>query len=282
MTQVAKVAADGAASAAHPAVRPWTCLIYHDVSPGTPGLTGGRDYFSVSAETFARQLDIITALGFRGCSIAEAIRSPAGAVAISFDDGDLGQATRAFPALASRRMTATFFVTTSWMGKADYASWNQLREMKAAGMSIQSHTHTHPFLSELDRDQLRSELRTSREVLDGELGQRTTMLAYPGGDAPRRDLRAMLAEEGYEVVATSRWGRNSGLASGPAPRFIKRCTVRGALDEAFFTATVTANPWLSLRKQSRERILAFIRSSLGPTRYARWRRGLLNTAGSGT
>jgi peptidoglycan/xylan/chitin deacetylase (PgdA/CDA1 family) len=235
----------------------------------------------VSAATFDRQLQIIQELGFRGCSIADAIERPAGAVAISFDDGDLGQAVRAFPALAARNMTATFFVTTSWMDKPNYASWSQLREMKAAGMSIQSHTHTHPFLSELDRDRLRAELRSSREILDERLGQRTNMIAYPGGDAPRPDLRNMLLEEGYEVIATSRWGRNP-IASSARPRFIKRCTVRGALDEGLFAATVTGDAWLSLKKQTRERILAFLRSSLGPSRYARWRRGVLDAAGSRT
>ena len=281
MTSAARLAVSGTASVTGKARQGWTCLIYHDVIAGTPGLTGGRDYFSVSAGTFARQLDIIAELGLRGCSIADAIAAPDRAVAISFDDGDLGQATRAFPALAARGMTATFFVTTSWMGRPEYASWSQLREMKAAGMSIQSHTHTHPFLSELPRDRLRDELRTSRDILDRELNQRTTMLAYPGGDPPRSGLRALLREEGYEVIGTSRWGRNR-VAAGDAPRTIRRCTVRGGLDEALFVATVTGSQWLALKKQARERVLAFIRSSLGPSRYARWRRSLLNVAGTGT
>ncbi len=258
---------------------PWTCLIYHDVTPGSPGITGGRDYFSVSAATFARQLEIVQELGFRGCSIADALAHPGDAVAISFDDGDLGQAVRAFPALAARGMTATFFVTTLWVGTPNYASWSQLREMKAAGMSIQSHTHSHPFLSELDATRLRAELRTSREILDERLEQQTTMIAYPGGDAPRAGLRGMLVEENYEVVATSRWGRNSATAAA-RPRFIRRCTVRGAPDEDLFEATVTGDVWLSMKKQARERILSFVRSSLGPSRYARWRRGVLNTAGT--
>jgi peptidoglycan/xylan/chitin deacetylase (PgdA/CDA1 family) len=254
----------------------WSCLIYHDVAAALPR-AGGRDYFSVSASVFERQLELIQELGYRGCSMADAIANPANAVAITFDDGDLGQAIRAFPALVARNMTATFFVTTSWMDTPNYASWSQLREMKAAGMSIQSHTHTHPFLSELDRDRLLAELRLSRDILDERLDQRTTMIAYPGGDAPRAELRGALVEVGYEVVATSRWGRN-GPVSRSRPRYIRRCTVRGALDEGTFAATVTGDVWLSLRKQTRERILAFVRSSLGPSRYARWRRGVLDAA----
>src|SRR5687767_11200904 len=140
-------------------VSPWVCLLYHDVTAeGTPS-TGGAEYFSVSSNAFGHQLDLIQEAGLRGCSIAEALARPTGVAAISFDDGDTGQAVRAFPALAARGMNATFFVTTTWIGTSRYASWDQLREMRASGMSIQSHTHTHPFLSELDASALREELR---------------------------------------------------------------------------------------------------------------------------
>lgn len=276
------MSAAGPAAGRGPARAPrgpsWTCLIYHDVTEATPALSGGRDYFSVSAATFDRHLAIMQDLGLRGVSIADALAQPRDAVAISFDDGDLGQAVRAFPLLAARGMAATFFVTTSWMDTPSYASWTQLRDMKAAGMSIQSHTHTHPFLSELNAARLRDELRRSRDLLDERLEQRTTMLAFPGGDAPRPDLRALLLEEGYEIVATSRWGRNPARPTS-RPQYVRRCTVRGAPDERLFTATVAGDRWLSLRRQTRERVLAFVRSSLGPSRYARWRRRLLDRAG---
>lgn len=258
----------------------WVCLAYHDVTSTTPSLSGGRDFFSVSAAAFERQLSIIRQIGARGCSIADALVAPSNAVAISFDDGDLGQAVRAFPALAKHNMTATFFVVTSWVGTANYASWDQLREMCAAGMSIQSHTHSHPFLSELNAAALRDELRRSRDILDEKLGQRTSMIAFPGGDAPRDDLRGLLADEGYEAIATSRWGRNDPHATA-APRYIRRCTVRGEPSDSLFAAVARGDGWLNLRKQTRERVLAIVRAAMGPTRYARWRRTLMDAVGPG-
>jgi hypothetical protein len=256
--------------------------MYHDVTSKSPALTGGSDFFSVAEATFARQLSQLEALGFLGCSIADMIAAPSNGnrVAISFDDGDLGQAARAFPALAKHGMTATFFVTTGWIGQPRYASWEQLREMAAAGMSIQSHTHQHPFLSELSEGPLRDELRRSRDLLDAQLGQRTAMLALPGGDAPRPDLRRVMHEEGFTVVATSRWGINRSSSTDSVPMYVRRCTVRGEPDDALFSAVVRGSGWLRLKKRSRERFLAFVRSSLGPSRYARWRRGLLNAASS--
>ena len=261
--------------------RPWICLIYHDVTTGAEWRSPGKRYFSVPAGAFGRQLDLIREMGLRGSSIAEAMAGRQDAVAISFDDGDLGQAVRAFPALASRNMTATFFVTTSWVGTPDYASWDQLREMRAAGMSIQSHTHSHPFLSELDEPRLREELRRSREILDTQLGQRTNEIAFPGGDAPRADLAHVLLEEGYDVVSTSRWGRNTPWV-GPRPAYIRRCTVRGEPADADFQRIVRGDGWLGFQRQARERLLALIRSSLGPTRYARWRKRVLGAAPQAT
>jgi hypothetical protein len=148
-------------------------------------------------------------------------------------------------------------------------------------MSIESHTHTHPFLSELTATELRDELRRSRDLLDDQLEQHTSMVALPGGDAPRRELRGMFAEERYSVVATSRWGINAG-ASHANPLFVRRCTVRGEGNDASFMAIATGNLLLSMKKRVREGILAAMRSSLGPTRYARWRRTALDATKSGT
>ena len=251
--------------------------MYHDVASSEAVSSGGTGaYFSVSSESFRRQLTIIRELGLTGRSLAETIRDPAGTVAITFDDGNAGQARQAFPALRAMDMTATFFITTGWVGTPGYVTWDQLREMRAGGMAIESHTHSHPFLSEMDASRLRDELTRSRDLLDEHLGQRTTMLALPGGDAPRPDLRHVLATSGYEVVATSRWGRN-GRDQTVRPRSVKRCTVRRATADDEFAAIVTGNRWMELKKNIREGTLAFIRSSLGPTRYARWRRRVLDS-----
>jgi peptidoglycan/xylan/chitin deacetylase (PgdA/CDA1 family) len=257
----------------------WVCLMYHDVSSG---LTTPRsaDYFSVPREEFARQLSMIEEMGFRGCSIAEAL-SAVGTrrMSISFDDGDIGQATRAFPELAKRGMSATFFITTAWVGQPAYASWDQLREMRAAGMSIQSHSHTHPYLSELDGDALREELRRSHDLLGEHLGQQTTMIALPGGNAPRSGLRSMIAEVGYRVVATSDWGVNHDREVDGV-RYVRRCTVRGVPTRERFREMLAADRWLSIKKQTRYGMLNLVRSSIGPSRYLRWRSKLLDGVGA--
>lgn len=255
--------------------RSWVCLMYHDVT-ALPSQKGSASYFSVSSGVFSRQLSIIADMGRRGCSIAEAVSGAEVApVAISFDDGNIGQAVHGFAALVAHSMTATFFVTTDWVGRPGYVSWDHLREMRAAGMAIESHTHTHPFLSELSESRLRDELRRSRDLLDEHLDQNTTMLAFPGGDRPKRGLRAQLSEHGYSVIGTSRWGQNPVLDSR-TPRYVRRCTVRGEMPDAEFASIAAGDSTLGLRKGIREGVLAAVRSSIGPTRYSRWRRKALD------
>src|SRR5205085_11200244 len=104
--------------------------------------------------------------------------------------------------------TATFFVTTGWVGTRGYATWSQLREMSDAGMSIQSHTLSHPFLSELTRADATRELSASKHEIEQRMGAACTTLALPGGDAPRGWRAGDYLELGFRCVATSRWGPN--------------------------------------------------------------------------
>lgn len=250
----------------------WVCLMYHDVRPEAPGISGGAEHFTVSRDVFAAQLDQIIAVGLEGSSIDRAIDQPtAKFVAISFDDGDAGQYQHAFPELADRNMTATFFITTDWVGQPGYVNWDQLREMRSTGMSIQSHTRSHPFLSELDADDLRHELKGSKAELDDQLGQDTIMLAFPGGDPPNRRLRHLVREAGYTVVATSRWGINRDDLTGESPRYLRRCTIRGTPSPEFFARVLHNDRRLSVRRHARETALRTLRSTLGRQRYARWR-----------
>jgi len=260
----------------HPGGGRWVCLMYHDISAGAATNDGGPARFAVPRAIFERQLDVIAEAGLRACSLEEAAATADPHVAISFDDGDLGQYERGVPALVARGMSATFFVTTTWVGRPGYVTWDQLREMKAAGMSIQSHTHTHPFLSELDASALRHELGESKRLLDTELGQDTTMLALPGGDWPSLRARGLLPEIGYRTVATSRWGVNRAAHGRGTARIVRRCTVQGSPPLDYFKRVMAGDAWLASRRRVREAVLGRLRSTIGPSRYHRWRRSVLD------
>ena len=224
------------------------------------------------------QEDAVAEGGFRGQSL-ERVLAEGGPrqVAITFDDGTRGQFDHAVPALRARNMTATFYVTTEWVGRPGYMTWSELVKLLEWGMSVQSHTRTHPFLSQVDSDRLRSELFESRRELDRRLGQQTMEIAFPGGDMPVRRFRSMIVEAGYRVAVGTRWGTNScreQAAAGFHP--VRRCTVRADVSAEWTRRVISGDPLLTLRHYTRETGLRTLRSTLGAKRYARWRRRLLD------
>ena len=95
----------------------WVSLMYHDIGfrsgPARPIAVGDDPTFTVTPDRFVAQLDLLAALGFSGVSLNRALAGGvADPVAITFDDGNIGQVEHGVQALVARGMTATFFVTT--------------------------------------------------------------------------------------------------------------------------------------------------------------------------
>jgi peptidoglycan/xylan/chitin deacetylase (PgdA/CDA1 family) len=84
-------------------------------------------------------------------------------------------------------------------------TWDQLREMREAGIEIGGHTVNHYSLGRLDAQDVMDELKTCRNRLADELGEAPKAFCYPNGqpaDIPA-DYAKVLREAGFEssVVA---------------------------------------------------------------------------------
>jgi len=71
----------------------------------------------------------------------------------------------------------------------------QVRMLADAGMGIGAHTVSHPILATIDADEARREIGEGRETLEGIVGRKVSMFAYPNG-RPDRDYR----REHVEIV----------------------------------------------------------------------------------
>ena len=249
----------------------WACLMYHEIPPA-----GAVGYFGVSSARLASQLDLLRDMDLRVVPLEHAVHAQNrdGLVALSFDDGHETHYAQAFPLLFERDQAATFFVTTDWVGRKGYATWSQLREMSDAGMSIQSHTASHPFLSELDRLKVQRELRVSKDLIEQHTGRPCQTLALPGGDAPVRWKLADYAALGFHCVATSRWGPNEATPLRDAIA-VRRYTVRRDTADAQVGRLALASVPAYAPEGLRLSALHLVRATLGPTRYSRWRRRAL-------
>jgi peptidoglycan/xylan/chitin deacetylase (PgdA/CDA1 family) len=86
-------------------------------------------------------------------------------------------------------------------------AWAEAREMQAHGIEIGSHTLTHPILTMVGDQRLRSELQGSRSRLEEVLKRRIEQFCYPNGDHDER-VRSEVARAGYRVAVTCEGGLN--------------------------------------------------------------------------
>ena len=202
----------------------WVPIVtHHGTRWGWRTDTSPMGLYDVTPTVLARQLQYLHDHGYSSISfdqlaqaLAGNIQLPEKPIIISFDDGWVSQYREAFPLLQRYGLTATFFVYTEKIGQhANFFTWDQLREMAAAGMEIGSHTLTHPNLNRIsDIAELKRQIAESKLVLEEQLDQPVTALAYPYGLYNDRVV-AMVQAAGY----TTARGVSFGTTHAAADRF---------------------------------------------------------------
>ena len=93
-------------------------------------------------------------------------------------------------------------------------TWNQLRQLRNEGLTLGSHTRTHPIMTQVSPDRMREEIRTSQQDLRTETGSALPIFCYPNGD--HNDIIiSILREEGIRLAFTTRSGPNDSLSWDP-------------------------------------------------------------------
>jgi peptidoglycan/xylan/chitin deacetylase (PgdA/CDA1 family) len=86
-------------------------------------------------------------------------------------------------------------------------SWDQLRALSKEGVTIGSHSRTHPLLDRLSAGEIRDEVRGSQMDLKREIGFSLPIFCYPNGDY-NRAVVAILKKEGIVLGFTTIAGGN--------------------------------------------------------------------------
>ena len=195
-------------------------LCYHSVHPSL-------SYASASPELFEEHLIWLTAT----CELiplSETLHAvddrdrQRPAVSISFDDGYVDNYDFALPLLERYAVPATIFVTAGFAQKDPEVlarfrmlrgattdevrplNWQQLREIRAAGIIIGSHTYSHPNLLKLSHAQVHDELRVAKAILEDEMAESMDLVAYPFGKRDRHfsdETVQIAAEVGHQQAA---------------------------------------------------------------------------------
>ncbi len=168
--------------------------------------------YAVSTSAFRQQLEIAQSLsgGFVDpTKMTDAYIKPASGknkVLLTFDDGHVSFYTHAMPIMAEFAAKGVFFITPQLRDtRDDFCSWDQLKALLNDGHAIESHGDTHRFFTTMSDSESAAELESSKNSLDSQLKQQTTMISFPGGRYSKRDIDAG-KKIGYKYFFTSEVG----------------------------------------------------------------------------
>jgi peptidoglycan/xylan/chitin deacetylase (PgdA/CDA1 family) len=202
--------------------------MYHYLSAPPGDADRYRRDLSVSPEQFEQHLAFLKAEGYQTITLDDLIYYlaqgkpfPAGGkpILITFDDGYVDNYRNAFPLLKKYGFAGAFFVVTELAERATagmtapnglryadaYMSWDQLREMAAAGMDVECHARVHEDLTENDDARLVWQVLGCREMIESQLGRRPRFVAYPSGIFDQR-VASVFASDGYWGGVTTQQG----------------------------------------------------------------------------
>ncbi len=131
---------------------------------------------------------------------------PDTSVVITIDDG-YRCFFKIYDFVKKREIPLTHFIYINFVEAPGGFNWDELRKLAKEGFDIQSHTISHPDLTEISDNRLRIELELSKKWLEDELGVNIYAIAYPYGAVDQRvEREAILA--GYWAGITIYWGYN--------------------------------------------------------------------------
>jgi peptidoglycan/xylan/chitin deacetylase (PgdA/CDA1 family) len=163
-------------------------LTYHSIDDSGSPISCRRDAFVRHVAWFAsRRVRVV--------GIAELLAMPPSAdgLAITFDDAFENFTEFAAPRLLAHGLPVTLFPVTDRVGHSNTWSrganvpalplltWDGLADLHGKGVSIGSHTRTHPHLTRISRSALYDEVQGSAELIAKAIGAHPSVFAYPYG-----------------------------------------------------------------------------------------------------
>ncbi len=160
-------------------------------------------------------------------AVREGRELPDRTVGITIDDGYLSIYTEAWPRLRRAGFPFTVFISTDPIdrGFAGFISWDQVREMRDAGVTVGAHTASHLHMAANSVSRNAEDVSRSNARYAAELGAVPPLFAYPFGEASTR-VQRIVQDAGH----SNAFGQHSGVLNASSDPFYMP---RFALNEAF-------------------------------------------------
>jgi peptidoglycan/xylan/chitin deacetylase (PgdA/CDA1 family) len=219
---------NGAGTLDGEAERTLRVLMYHKVNDLWPNPT------TVPTSVFDAQMTLLGELGYVPVSLDAVLEHylhraplPPKAVLLTFDDGYRDNLENAVPILRRHGFPAVLFVPIGFLDDArplpheeslrllgirnETVDWDELSELEAGGVRIESHGIGHRPLSELEPAEATREIALSKLRLEERLGREVEAFAFVKGSLAdyRPEHASLVQQAGYKVAFTSVSGANA-------------------------------------------------------------------------
>ncbi len=210
-----------------------------------------KSAMSTKPEDFDKEMQAIKDSGFTVISMQDFLAwrrdekpIPAKSALITIDDGYVSAYENAWPILKKYGYPFTMFVYIQYVNSGGKSvSWDQLAELRDAGVEIGCHSFTHQNLKgrtpKAVADQqklggldqwLKREVADSKKVIEDRLGIKVSVFAYPEG-AYNEKAREAVRQAGYEAAFVTYGQRNT--FSAPAADLIGRYAIEQGKPKTF-------------------------------------------------
>lgn len=200
-------------------------LCYHQVVAQPKGL------FELSTDAFREQLGILKAQGYESINSRQLLDFLAGRfqplkkpILLTFDDGFRSVYDTAFPIMKEFGFVGIACVYPQFIGSGAGMSWEQLREMAAAGWTIEPHSMTHanlwkvPAAPAARAAAFEREIARPKRIIEEKVGQPVLFFTWPYG-IYTEETETYARQAGYAGALTVDGGANY---SGLEPFRVKR------------------------------------------------------------
>jgi peptidoglycan/xylan/chitin deacetylase (PgdA/CDA1 family) len=220
----------------------FTILVYHSFSENR------KHPFKLDCQVFEKHLCYLKK-NYRIFSLSDIVKKlrnsqklEKNTLCLTIDDGFLDNYEFAYPILKRHSLPATIFVAAGYIeGRAQVnitekhlihnatiedkyknseiyklpqlpmMTWKQVKEMSEDCIEIGAHTINHPILTKVPLDIAKSEIKSSKIVLEEILNKKIKLFAFPNGMKGdyNDELCQIVQSSGYDAAFTVEWGINT-------------------------------------------------------------------------
>lgn len=163
-------------------------LCYHHVKDWTATTSQRAKDYIVPVNVFKQQMKMLADSGYQTILpdqlynyLATGAPLPAKPVILSFDDTDLEQYTIAVPEMKKYGFKGVFFIMTVSLGRPNYMSREQVKELSQTGNEIGSHTWDHRNVKLYEEADWVTQIEKPTRQLEAITGKPVKYFAYPFG-----------------------------------------------------------------------------------------------------